>query len=979
MKPRTIIQLCLLIAVGYTPSAASAQGTDAAGYYDITDYYLKNAGFDTDFDYDRQATGDTSNDVKEVAEWTATHTAKSMAVVATFQWGSPKTFYEKAVPTTASDGTTDGGGLVICSALKKALTYVQTMTLPTGRYKLVTAYYNCNNESQEGNSMLGWIPADGSSSVVSMLDNFPYGQWITDTVSFTISESQKGSIQIGIRSIMGLMGESAMVAIDYVRLLRDTPYSDEYDSWGATPTVTTNRRYARGATMAFGRMTASIADGQITERGFCYSEQPNPTVADQVTSATLENNGTIYWLRDLKPATLYYMRAYAKSEGRRVGYGDVIKFYTLPKGKVTFSMRTSGDAASDRIKAAAQTAIDWWNNLTEMNGFSTSIGYNSGGPTAECSYGGWMSVGSNTSYQRPGTIMHEMLHGCGVIPWADTEWSRHNLRASVNGDGYGTGQWLGDRVTEVLRFWDNNSTASLNGDYQHMWPYGINGASEDNGSDVLYIGNGLVCQALGEDGLQHTYSCFAEPYYAFNHEDTIKYYLKNEDPERGLYTSLLTVNASGALRWTAMTAAEAAANDSAAWYLTFTPSNQYYQLRNAATGRYLTCGGTFTTAQRTSPNANDNFHLMRGRVDVGEGTSAMRGYWIIHPTSDWTPPCLQAAPGGAVTRSTFNIANSSTTQRWLIMSGDEMEAYEHAAVERLRSAVGSTLDLVSALALVPHTEETAGTDDLFDTTLADIRQRAAEATTAAQLISLESEADAAAYAFLCNATPTDVTRPFDLSYMIADRGLDAVDGWSGTPSLSYSCAEYYQTAFDFHQTVDRLPAGTYQMCMQGFQRPGSADDAYNQWASGSNNVNAEIYAGAASRKVAHIATGAQTASVGGSERTVGGRLYIPNNMHAASLYFARGLYDNAVATTVADDGDALTIGIRSSSQPSSYWTIFDNFRLYFYGSRPVDELQGVGVATVSTAVAETVYDLQGRRVERPQRGIYIVGGRKVVR
>ena len=41
----------------------------------------------------------------------------------------------------------------------------------------------------------------------------------------------------------------------------------------------------------------------------------------------------------------------------------------------------------------------------------------------------------------------------------------------------------------------------MTGDNTHMWPYGINGAHEDTGSEVLYIGNGLITQALGEDGL----------------------------------------------------------------------------------------------------------------------------------------------------------------------------------------------------------------------------------------------------------------------------------------------------------------------------------------------------------------------------------------------------------------------------------------------------------------------------------------------
>ena len=251
---------------------------------------------------------------------------------------------------------------------------------------------------------------------------------------------------------------------------------------GAVPTVVTDTRHARGATMAFGRMSYSgVTGSEVSEQGFCWSENPEPTINDHRTTRDLTNNGRIYWLDDLAPATCYYMRAYVITKGRQVGYGDVIRFYTIPKGQITFNIRTSNDSGADaRIRAAAEKAVGFWNNLTEMKGFSTSIGYNSGVPTAECSYGGWMSVGSNQSYQKAGTIMHEMLHGIGVIPWADTEWSRFNLRSGTsNAAGFttGSGNWLGDRVTEVLRFWDNSATEQLNGDYQHMWPYGINGAS----------------------------------------------------------------------------------------------------------------------------------------------------------------------------------------------------------------------------------------------------------------------------------------------------------------------------------------------------------------------------------------------------------------------------------------------------------------------------------------------------------------------
>ena len=748
-----------------------------------------------------------------------------------------------------------------------------------------------------------------------------------------------------------------------------------------TPTVVTDTRFARGATMAFGRIKSTNVNGgaAIQKRGFCLAEHNNPTIDDVTNTATLTNNGIIYYFKDLKPATKYYMRAYATNKDGVTGYGDVIKFYTIPKGTIQLTMRSGGDQATyNRIKEAAETAVNWWNNLTEMKGFGPNVGYESGTPTADCSYGGWIRVGPNTSYQRCGTIMHEMLHGIGVIPWADTEWSRHNLRSGVNGDGYGTGYWLGDRVTEVLTFWDNK-VQKLNGDYQHLWPYGINGASEDNGSDLLYIGNSLVCQALGEDGLQHTYSLFAEPYYALNQEDTIKYYIKNEAADRGLNTSFLKPNATGALKWTAMTSAEAALNDSTAWYITFTPDNQYYQFRNAATGQYLTNSGGIKTAAKTTLTGNEDWHLMKGRVDV----VGQRGYWIIHPESNWTPRCLQANANGNIGTATFDIANSAERQRWLIMTMEDTRSMEAKAVEQMRQTVADALGLVKALADVPHEETVAGADAALLSVVSDVEASMAVSESVVELSAMVDRAKDAATVFLRNVTPIDVATPFDLTYMLVNPTLDeTADGWTGGATVSYGCAEFYQKTFDFSQTVKNLPVGTYAFCGQGFQRPGSSSTAYSDYKAGSNKVNAVIYAGGNSESLAHICDGIQTRKVGkGNETALTSGRYVPNDMQSADAYFKKGIYENRVVAAVTSDDGLLKVGVKSTSMPSNYWAIFDNFRLYYYGSKSVDEVTAVPAIQHSELITtNSVYDLQGRKVSEPgiRKGIYIVNGKKMI-
>ena len=750
---------------------------------------------------------------------------------------------------------------------------------------------------------------------------------------------------------------------------------------GAQPTVTTNKKYARGATMAFGRMGAVANGSIIVKRGFCWATHPHPTIADSTTTKTMSaGSGTVYVIEGLQPATLYYMRAYAMSRDSLVGYGDIIKFATVPKGNVTYWYNNGGpEAANTRVNNAATEACDIFNQLTSIVK-KYNIGYSAGTPTADCYYADepWMNMGANASYQKTGTIMHEMQHGLGLVPYT-TQWNKNILRESLNGDGNGTGHWLGERVTAFLDFWDNTTGQQLNGDYQHMWPYGINGAHEDNGTKALYYANAMIGQALGEDGLEHRSNTFAEPCYIFEQEDSVKYYLKCEDTERGLYDAFLVPTAAGALRWRTMPSSEALQNDSCAWHVTFTPGNQYYQLRNAATGQYMTYSGGFKTLTRTTLTANDNFHLMRGRTDVGSGSGAQRGYWLVRPTGTTTPSCLCANAGGLTASKTFDLANSATQQRWLILDAGQLALFEQAATEQLRQLTASILAPLKALADVPHTCSDAAADQAFADAIADIEQRAESAETPGELSPLADEARQAALDFLNTATPSDVEQPFDLTFMLQNPGMDAADGWSQSPALNYSCAEFYQTTFDFYQTVKNLPKGTFRLCAQGFQRPGTSATAYNDYAAGTNKVNAYLYAGAKSEKLAHIASEAQTQKLGGSESTVGSNRYMPNDMRSASIYFAKGLYENSVV--VKSTAGQLKLGLRCTSMPSNYWCIFDNFRLHFFGTIAPEELTAI-TSPSATAAIDVIYTLDGRRLNTDRRllspGLYIINGKKEI-
>ena len=433
-------------------------------------------------------------------------------------------------------------------------------------------------------------------------------------------------------------------------------------------------------------------------------------------------------------------------------------------------------------------------------------------------------------------------------------------------------------------------------------------------------------------------------------------------------------------------------NDSAAWHVIFNAAKSLYSFKNVATGHVITYD-THTSLMRTgeASGATDDalFHLMCGRKDVVEGSS-VRGYWMIHNDGSENPKVMSAENGSTLTTATYNLGNDATAQRWLILDKNTMESIEMQAKKDYSKQLDDYLDLVKKLRSTPHREDVAGTDKTFDDGLEAIKSRRLTATSAGKLSSLVAEAHALAYNFLSHVTPLSKYEPFDLTFMVMNPGMDQLTGWTGKPALNHSSAEFYQATFDFNQTVSNLPVGSYQLRVQAFQRPGSAETAYQAHMSGDDKVTTEIYLGDRSCKVKQAVSEARETPIGvGNESMLPSNpaKYIPNDMLSASEYFANGLYENNVSARVETENASLKLGIRCTFSDNMYWSIFDNFRLYYFGNMPFDEVMPVKKIQMQTqSVSDRVFTIDGRAVnmhgkgvESLPHGVYIIGGKKVVR
>lgn len=205
-------------------------------------------------------------------------------------------------------------------------------------------------------------------------------------------------------------------------------------------------------------------------------------------------------------------------------------------------------------------------------------------------------------------------------------------------------------------------------------------------------------------------------------------------------------------------------------------------------------------------------------------------------------------------------------------------------------------------------------------------------------------------------------------------------GWKGDPTVSYNCAEKYNTNFDVYQIIEGLPSGRYLLTCQGFYRAGTTANAASAHKSGTEKLNVLLYANDASVPLQSIIEEAGKKGLVGVDAA--GYGYVPNTMEQSEVYFRAGLYPNSLTCEVGEDG-ILKIGLKKTTTISSDWAIWDNFTLTYLSEEEPGEAPDPtpdNVRSVNTSCGSlTINNLQGTRINAiTTSGIYVINGKKVL-
>ena len=280
-----------------------------------------------------------------------------------------------------------------------------------------------------------------------------------------------------------------------------------------------------------------------------------------------------------------------------------------------------------------------------------------------------------------------------------------------------------------------------------------------------------------------------------------------------------------------------------------------------------------------------------------------------------------------------NYASEDYLTRWIILTPADYASFV-AAKQQYKAAVALGAALEKALAENPGIDVTS-VQAVYGNTSSTAQQLEAALKQLTQLV------------IDFQTAHVSVDHPADYTPYIANASYDHNDnqGWSGdAPGFqTFGNAERYWGNIHHYQQLPELPAGVYRVQVTGFYRAGwnevdaeryqasQEEEGENQWQKVKVYVSGGLWNH--EKALPMHSSGASAAPIEGSTDAPQTALgYVPNNMETADLYVKAGQYAPTALYTALKAGQRLTLGLRKTETYDGDWTIWDDWRLLYYGN-----------------------------------------------
>ena len=114
----------------------------------------------------------------------------------------------------------------------------------------------------------------------------------------------------------------------------------------------------------------------------------------------------------------------------------------------------------------------------------------------------------------------------------------------------------------------------------------------------------------------------------------------------------------------------------------------------------------------------------------------------------------------------------------------------------------------------------------------------------------------------------------------------------------------------------------------------------------------------------------------GDDNRSGVSLFVEANSKSKTTAVTTANYAKYAVDFVNDGDNDLTIGLRAGANNENTWAFLSDVTILYKG----DVSNGIAEYPTMESIAKDtqIYDLQGRKVKTPSRGIYIINKRKIV-
>ena len=952
------------------------------GLTDFTDFFINNAHFTNGtpldggvctYDYDittHQDKGALYFGMQPVDSWTASNPNENARASGVFAVGSPETIWVGgpgfAAPAKKANGATEGNIFGFVSVWSAASSYTQNVTLPAGTYTITIPTYNGGGTGTIAKNLCGFISADGDE-YLAQTTSFPVGEWKEETIRFTLEEETAGVISIGYQAANAGSGSMPHLWIDEF-LLKFSGVTE------IKPSLIALQSAVRSA-----ESFTTFDDGQFEATLKAQVEEAFGTALALVNANSEDDNANVTAMTALNNIV-------SEARASRAAY-------------VTFSNFIEGELA-DAIEQYTGDAnfADLLTTLEDLDE-TYNAAYEDGEYTAEqineaiAALPGTIKEAVQTIFEQAVASGQKMAKPLDIT----SLYEEMAIPYTTSQAAYSGSIWKNE--TGTGNFKTNYSTAEV----WNASPFNIYRELTDMPKGKYTITVKAFYRTAAQ---QESYDAYQEDKTAkaFVYGGYAKSPLLNiaeiASADETVFTNSTEIIADGGSLYVP--------NSQEAAHNVFVEDVDNVTLSSVSTA--LAQPGTLTFGVKSEQMEGNSwvvwadFHLYYNAADASDLDPEIEGLMADAQTQIDNAGGVQAAIDGL---------ESAISKGETALDADA-EATKLEAIEALQAAIAYAKESVTLAAqcaqmLQDYNDRLLNSmieseDDTFETLLETIASETENGDVYPSNEKIVEWMKQMSDGWVIYVLGQDLTNasedePVDITEVLVNADVSAdthTSGWTiETEATSGNRGTYENGFLEFwnangswkiYQELPTLKGGFYSLIIEGLYRPVGMDaivDSLNNEKPVEQNVF--IFAGSKAEPFmawsdtsngAYLNEAPEGVTYESKDLVDTNKLLGPNTRSQLATFTANGRYINKLNFYYEEGQGAIRLGLFQNKWFGGDWTPFGNVQLYYIGETAPDAVKSIEAADV--VAGQSIYNLAGQRVSKAQKGLYIIGGRKVV-